>query len=167
MSPSSLKRAVIGFLIAGVTIFSSATLPAAETLYGISNGTGIPENNLIYQIDPATGNLSNLVQVTLSGYTVGRVQSLVARPSDGVLFAVIQTREENGPRRLVTINPTTGVCTNIGLLSEQIASLAFRASGTLYAASGSQGPDPKSLFTIDTATAQETFLFALANGGGC
>src|SRR5437762_11246820 len=166
MSPSSVKRAVIGFLIAGVTIFSSATLPAAETLYGISNGTGIPENNLIYQIDPATGNLSNLVQVTLAGYMVGRVQSLVARPSDGVLFAVVQTQSPNGPRRLVTINPTTGVCTDIGASTEQIPSLAFRASGTLYAASGTLGPDPKSLFTINTTTAQETLLFALVNGDG-
>src|SRR5438067_2475607 len=166
MSPSSLKRAVIGFLIAGVTIFSSATLPAAEMLYGISNGTGIPENNLIYQIDPATGNLSNLVQVTLAGYTVGRVQSLVARPSDGVLFAVLQTQDPNGPRRLVTINPTTGVCTDIGAFTEQIASLAFRASGTLYAASGTLGTNPKSLFTINTTTAEETLLFALVNGDG-
>src|SRR4051794_27693082 len=122
ISPSSVNRAVLGFLIAGLTIFSSATLPAAEVLYGISNGTGIPQNNLIYQIDPATGDLSNLVQVTLSGYTVGRVQSLVARPSDGVLFAVVQTRSPAGPRRLVTVNPTTGVCTDIGAFTEQIAS---------------------------------------------
>src|SRR2546423_2089629 len=106
-----------------------------------------------------------MVQVTLPGYTVGRTQSLVARPSDGVLFAVLQTQSPNGPRRLVTVDPATGVATDIGALTEQIACLAFRANGTLYAVSGETSPNPETLFTINTSTAQETLLFALGNGG--
>ena len=42
------------------------------TLYGISNGFGTAEDNQIYQIDPATGTISNAHQVTLAGFTVSR-----------------------------------------------------------------------------------------------
>lgn len=77
MSPSKLKRAAVCLCIAGVSIFASTPLIAAEVVYGISNSNGlVPADNQIYQIDPATGDLSNMVQVTLAGYTVGRVQQL-------------------------------------------------------------------------------------------
>jgi CSLREA domain-containing protein len=127
------------------------------TLFGISNG-----DNIIYTINPATGNISNAVPVTLSGFTVFKSLSLVARPSDGVLFAVLQT--DGGTRRLVTVNPNTGVATNIGVLSNAIASLAFRADGTLWAVSGDGGSPKETLYTVDTSTAVLTPQFALGNG---
>ena len=90
----------------------------------------VPENNQIYQIDPATGNVANAVQVTLPGFTVFNSLSLVARPSDGMFFAVVQTTV-NSPtsRRLVTIDPTTGVASDIGPLTQAVTCLAFRSNG--------------------------------------
>ena len=44
-------------------------VPCSGVPHGISNGFGVPENNQIYQIDPATGNVANAVQVTLPGFT--------------------------------------------------------------------------------------------------
>ena len=132
------------------------------TLYGISNGFGTAADNQIYQIDPATGTISNAHQVTLAGFTVGSSQAMAARPSDGVLFAVIQTTEP--ARRLVTINPNTGVATSIGVLTNQISSLAFRSTGTLWAVSGDGGSPAETLYTVNTSNAALTLQFALGNG---
>ena len=132
------------------------------TLCGISNGFGTAANNQIYQINPATGTISNAHQVTLAGFTVGRSQAMAARPSDGVLFAVIETTEP--ARRLVTINPNTGVATSIGVLTNQIASLAFRNTGTLWAVSGDGGSPAETLYTVNTSNAALTLQFALGNG---
>src|SRR5205085_5851478 len=84
----------------------------------------------------------------------------------GVLFAIVETTSPTAGRHLVTVNPTTGVCTNIGTLTRQFACLAFRLNGVLYGVTGKNGADPKSLFTLNTTTAQESLLFALPNGGG-
>ena len=132
------------------------------TLYGISNGFGTAADNQIYQIDPATGTISNAHQVTLAGFTVSRSQAMAARPGDGVLFAVIETTDP--VRRLVTINPNTGVATSIGVLTNQISSLAFRSTGTLWAVSGDGGSPAETLYTVNTSNAALTLQFALGNG---
>ncbi len=136
---------------------------SGQVLYGISNGFGTDTANQIYRIDPATGAVSNASQITLSGFTVTNSLALAARPSDGVLFAVIQTSD--GIRRLVTINPATGTATNIGTVSRRISSLSFRPDGVLYAVTGDGDPvAPETLFTVDTATAALTQQFTLGNG---
>ena len=89
-------------------------------------------------------------------------QAMAARPGDGVLFAVIETTEP--ARRLVTINPNTGVATSIGVLTNQISSLAFRSTGTLWAVSGDGGSPAETLYTVNTSNAALTLQFALGNG---
>ena len=131
-------------------------------MYGISNGFGTPADNQVYQIDPATGTISNSHAVTLAGFTVSRSQAMAARPSDGVLFAVIETSDT--VRRLVTIDPNTGVATGIGALTNQISSLAFRSTGVLWAVSGDGGSPPETLYTVNTSNATLTLQFALGNG---
>lgn len=140
---------------------------SAQTLYGLSNGIGSPSsNNQIYRIDPATGTISNAHAVTLAGYTVESANALAARPSSSTLYAVIGTLDAvNGrKRRLVTIDPNTGVATEIGPLSQNIAGLAFRPDNTLWAVSGDGASTPETLFTVDTATAALTQQFTLGNG---
>jgi hypothetical protein len=67
-------------------------------------------------------------------------------------------------RRLVTVDQFTGVASDIGPLTQAIACLAFRSNGTLYAVSGEQGPNPETLFTVDTFNAALTLVCALGNG---
>lgn len=139
--------------------------PVPQLVYGISNGFGTEANNRVYQINPANGDLTNIVQVTLPGFTIFKSVAMASRPNDGVLFAVVQTvASGSGGRRLVTVNPTTGVCTDVGPLTQAIACLSFRSNGTLYGVSGQGGPNPETLFTINTSTAAETIAFALGNG---
>ena len=107
----------------------------------------------MYQINLPAGTVLNAAQVTLPGFTVFNSLAMAARPSDGELFAVVQTGAGSTTRRLVTVNPTTGVATDIGPLTQAISSLAFRANGTLYAVSGEGGPSPETLFTVNTSNA--------------
>jgi hypothetical protein len=142
----------------------AASSAQAQVLYGISNGFGAPANNEIYQIDPSSGTISNSVPVTIAGGTVNSAQSLVAQPGTGVLFGVLGLAGEGGNRRLVTINPTTGVATSIGSLGDAFSSLAFRSNGVLYGVTGDGATTPETLFTINTSTAAPTLQFALGNG---
>jgi hypothetical protein len=138
----------------------------AQTLYGISNGFGTPEDNLIYQINPLTGSISNSFQVTLPGFTVQRSLAMAAQPGTGTLFALLQTDADSTQnRRLVTIDPTTGVATTIGQTGNAFATLAFRANGTLYGVTGDgASSNRETLFTLSVTNATPTLQFALGNG---
>lgn len=136
-----------------------------EVLYGISNGFGTVAANQIYKIDPITGTVSDAVTVTLTGFTVKNGLALAGRQSDKVLFAVLQvaSRGPPGERHLVTIDPVTGVATDIGILTDAISSLAFgpAPADILYGVVGTGGTFPGRLYTINTSTAGLTFLLQL------
>ena len=76
----------------------------------------------------------------------------------------LSLRTSDAVRRLVTIDPNTGVATAIGVLTNQISSLAFRSTGTLWAVSGDGGLPPETLYTVNTSNAALTLQFALGNG---
>jgi len=134
----------------------------ADVLYGISNGFGTAADNTIYQINPLSGAISNVHQVTLAGFTISNSQALAANPIDNSLWAVIQT--DDNARRLVSIDPSTGAATAVGTLSNRIATLAFRSNGTLLGVSGDGGSPGETLYQISTANAALTTMFALGNG---
>ena len=150
----------------GVKAVLSAPI-VSGTMYGINKGSG---NASVYQIDRLTGAISNSHSLTLAGFTIDNALSLATRPTDGVLFADLQVTPLGGSlsRRLVTVNPSTGVCTDIGPFgAEAIAYLAFRPStGVLYAVSGQKGANPSTLFTVNQTTGALTVAFLLANGAG-
>ena len=136
---------------------------SAGTLFGISNGYGVPANNQVYVIDPATGAVTNAVQVTLPGFTISNSTALAAHPTTGQLWAVVTTSDI--VRRLIVVDPTTGVATQVGPLAKQIATLAFQADGTLLGVTGDGSLAPaETLFTISTTNAVLTQLFTLGNG---
>lgn len=154
------------FCVAVLSALAMGSATHAQDLYGLSNGFGTPDANEIYRIDPATGTISNAVQITLPGLTLNNSLALAAHPTTGTLFAVLQSSTD-GPnnRRLATINPVTGVATTIGNLGRSFSSLAFRADGTLYGVTGDgSSQNPETLFTINTTTAAITLQFALGNG---
>ena len=164
-----MKSTRFSFLLA-LALLGLATLPQvaqaqAGILYGISNGFNTPANNQIYQIDPASGAISSASVVTLAGFTVTNSLALAAHPTTGVLYGVIQTTGGSANRRLVTIDPITGVATDIGALGgRRFATLAFKPDGTLLGATGTNGSNPETLFSISTTNASTTLLLALGNG---
>ena len=153
-------------LMASAVWLAAASFAEATVLYGISNGIGVVADNQIYQINPATGAISNAFQVTLPGFTVSKSLALAAQPTTGILYGVIQTIEAPA-RKLVTINPSTGLATQIGSFGTlNFSSLAFKADGTLLGVTGdgNAATNPETLFTISTLNASATLLLALGNG---
>lgn len=154
------------FLLALAVAVATAAAADAQILYGISNGFGLPADNQIYQINPANGSISNAFQVTVAGQTVTNSLALAAHPTTGTLYGVLQYQGVgSNNRHLVTIDPNTGVATDIGDLGRAFSSLAFRSNGTLYGVTGDgSASDPETLFTINPANAAITLQFLLGNG---
>ena len=88
---------------------------------------------------------------------------MAARPGDGVLVRVL-SRRRNPPGDWSPSIPIRASRRSIGVLTNQISSLAFRANGTLWAVSGDGGSPAETLYTVNTSNAALTLQFALGNG---
>jgi hypothetical protein len=134
----------------------------------------------LYTIDKANGATIETVPVTIGGEQVASIKGLAALESTGELFAVvIASRPTDQPPvsdfRLVTITPDTGVATEIGVLGDRFAGLAwgpyFPTEGqppwteTLFGVTGDGATNPEQLFVIDHTTATTMLLWNLGNGG--
>jgi hypothetical protein len=127
--------------------------------------------DIVYAVSGAGGSASTLYTLNLNGsvastvgtVTVGgtgvMVSSIALNPSSGVLYGAAAD-PVSGIGQLLTINPSTAVATEVGSFgltppSTNVASLAFSATGTLYAYS-KLGTPAESLFSVNTATGGAT-----------
>ena len=69
-------------------------------------------------------------------------------------------------RRLVTIDPLTGIATFLGGTGDRFAELAFDAAGTLYGVTGTSTDtlSPSTLYMLNTTDATPTLFLTLGNG---
>jgi hypothetical protein len=105
------------------------------------------------------------IPIQLPGFTVRAANGLAQHPGTGDLYAVLQLADVSG-RSLVRLDPATGVATLVGHTGLPIATLAFGADGTLYAASGEGGPanTRERLFTLSLTTGAPTEVLVMGNG---
>jgi hypothetical protein len=104
-----------------------------STLYGLEHfDTFDSDSELdLFTVDPTDGSVLTNTNVSLAGVDLnGFSNGMAFDPVSGKLFAVVQGTP--GGRRLISIDPGTAVATSIGVLSDNIASIAF-------------GPEPISL----------------------
>ncbi|MBI3934462.1 MAG: hypothetical protein HY316_07190 [Acidobacteria bacterium] len=150
-------RFIAGLLVV-LLIALASSKAQAQTLYSIE-----PQDDQLHVIDPATGATLSSVTITLAGNTVNGATALATDPSTQTLYAILRL-SAGGGRRLVTINPTTGVATLIGNTGMAMAGLAFDCNDVLYGVSGEETSPPESLFTINKTTGAPTFLLGLGAG---
>jgi hypothetical protein len=84
-------------------------------------------------------------------------------PQTGVLYALLKISGQN-TSELVTVDPATGVATDIGDTGDTVAAIAFHADGTLYGVTGDGGIVPETLYTLSTVDASKVLLATLGNG---
>ena len=94
---------------------------------GDSLYAGAKESATLSQLDPTNGATLSTVSVTLSGYNVAGILGLDTDPDTGTLYGIIRTGQINTRvgRRLGTIDPNTGIATDIGPLPKGFANIAF------------------------------------------
>jgi hypothetical protein len=169
-SPRRLVPSLLALLTAAL-LLSSRAAEAQPTLYSVDR-----DSSLLRAIDPVTGATLSAIAITLSGQTVRNANGLATNPVTGELFALLEISGDApcggtaGPnsrrRRLVKIDPATGVATNIGSTNDCFAGITFHTNGTLYAVTGDGAAVPESLFSLNPATGSPTLLRALGNGTG-
>ncbi len=140
-------------------LFTLFVLPfsthAQSPVYGVD-----PQSNDLYTID--TTNFTETTQTITSNLgTVDGCNGLTSDPC-GLNYIVYKT---GGDRRLGTIDLSTASITDIGLLSDNIANIAYDTStNILYGVTGDGATTPEALYEINTATAGMLFITNLGNG---
>ncbi len=140
-----------------------------------------PGNNLLHIINSAPYLLGQLddeasatpcdgpaiaaaIELTVVGNIVTGVNGITVDPATGIHYLVYKIDGEAN-RFLGTVNPLTGVMTEIGPLGDQVASIVFDNNGLLLGTIGNGGIVSESLVSIDPATAETTLLLSLEEGG--
>ncbi len=166
MMKMSDKTFWTAMLILTLLILCPLRAAAQQTFYSVASF-----DDQLRIIDATTGATVSSVTITLAGSTVGWANGLAKHPQTGQLFAVLSLLPDcsgSGPcaRELVTIDPATGIATDVGNTGDAFAGIAFNSSGTLYGVTGDGAMMlvPETLYTLNTANAAPTFVRTLGNG---
>ncbi len=148
-------------LFAAFVLLALAPAASAQTsVYHIRGNASAGSNN-IWSINPTTGAET----LVYTGYPGGNAATLAQRPSDGMLFYVINDGSgQNGA--VYRFNPATpsvapvllgniGPSTSGGNVLSGFR-MAFNSAGTLYYMSGGGGADNDRLYTVNQTTGQAT-----------
>jgi hypothetical protein len=142
---------------------------ADRTLYTVSTPGNGPNLRIV---NPLNGATIVTIPITLPGFTVGGATGLARDPTTGKLWALLRVSGAGQCQgglggsmpRLVTINPASGVSTDVGSAGDCFSGLAFSSDGTLYGVTGDGANDSEALYTFNKATAARTLAKNLGNG---
>jgi hypothetical protein len=145
----------LAFSSGGTDVRALAFSPAGA-MFAINDGgniSGVPQPDLLYQIDPLTGQTALVGTTGLRG-----LQGLDFSPTGTLFWWDIGGGPDSG-LGLVRIDPLTGLVTDvnpsIGGLASQVQTLAFGPDGLLYGARDA-------LYTVD----RESGALTLIGSGG-
>lgn len=135
-----------------IPLFFSA--PRTGSAYIV--GTSSFQDSIWIFNDPSWTVFSG-TRLTLSGFTVVGANSISWNSADGQYYAIL--RVSGFPRRLVTVNPETGVCTDIGSMGANFSSLTFTSGGVCYAIGGAgAGAFAERIYSINLTNGTPTFV---------
>jgi uncharacterized repeat protein (TIGR01451 family) len=162
-------RAIFALLLPLSLLVLAPSASAQTSIYQIRGNATAGSNN-IWNINPATG----VETLVYSGYPGGNAATLAQRPSDGMIFYVINAAAgSNGA--VYRFNPATpsvapvllgniGPSTSGGNVSSGFR-MAFNSAGTLYYMSGGGGADNDTLYTVSQTTGQATSVATITGTG--
>lgn len=145
--------------LAALAMLCAAQPAKADVLYGATGSGGIGGHLLI--IDPATGGVLTDVGplVDAAGNAYG-LTGLAFQPNTGILFGSTSNQSPTNNRHLVTVNPATGLVTDVGDFDPNggstMSDITFDpTTGTLYAWRAASG---HGLYTVNPATGLATLV---------
>ncbi len=158
----NLTHRTHGLAYVGSNLYSVEELTLAKQ-------AGTPPN--LYQLNPSTGATLATIRLSLStGESLEGGRGLATEPGTNRLWGLlVVTSEVNTLRRLVTINPTTGVATQKAKLFGNFMDLAFDAAGTLYAITDNRPVSggavaPARIYTVNKTTGATTEFLNVSAG---
>jgi len=149
------RSGIVKFFFIVLTVLLFAALSPKQSKAYIVGASPFQDSIWIFN-DPSWTVFSG-AQLTLASFTVEGATSVTWNPVNGLYYAIV--RVTGGPRRLATVNPETGVCTDIGSMGGNFSSITFSPTGILYAFGGNgSGAFSERLYTVDITTGVPTFL---------
>lgn len=148
-----LHRLLLGCFLS-ITLFTQSK--SEPLVIGVD-----PNNPNLQTFDAATWTpVAPPVPLTMPSFTVTGAVSITYNPDNMSYYALIKVSPT--ARHLATVDPLTGICTNIGVLaSNSFSSMTYNSSnGVMYLMGGSGGSASFSerLFSVDLNTAATTLL---------
>jgi len=163
-------------LLIGIVIFSeiaeamelrlptgSGTSQIDGKFYGIEGGSSATVPLKVYEINKtafSTTNTAVISSVTMTGlgFTATGVNGLARDPTDGTFYGVAKDQANATNRRLISINPVTGVAVDIGGMGNKFTTLGINGDGTLRTITGLGAAIPLQFHSVDKTTGQTTLL---------
>ncbi|MBK8551946.1 MAG: hypothetical protein IPL53_13110 [Ignavibacteria bacterium] len=161
----SSEELLAAILLITLSLFIQPVKTSADI---VGTNRALPVINVFQDL---TWNVLSSNPITLTGYTIERAPSITWNSDNLLFYIILRTTSSATSRRLATINPATGVCTDIGDMGGNFSSLTYSAAtSTLYTMGGTgSGLEANSLFTVNINTGVPTYLagpFPLGTGGG-
>ncbi len=139
------------------------------------DGDGSAPDDVLFQIDPATGLVdttptpgftggATCVRISGPGINVD-VDDVAAKPTDGIIYVV--NNIGGGTDQLVEVDPVTGLGTVVGFFDNtnpppatvsDMEGMSFGADGTLHGTTGASGTSPNDFWTIGTPDGETTLI---------
>lgn len=153
VNSKSLNALFVPFLL-----FISTNVSSQELLWGAS-----PFQDSLWSIDTTSWSIVHRVAPSLSGFTITGINGLAYDQTSNETYVILKLSAVSG-RVLGKISLPSGVCTQVGNLGDNFATLAFREDGQLFGVTGNGASVPETMYLIDKNNGDKTLAAALGAG---
>lgn len=130
----------------------TSTMTNAQNYYAVHSPDGDAH---FATLSTSNGLETSFVLVTLNGNQVDGCTGMAKNPLTGDLYVVAKA---GSVFTLATIDPSTGVCSGIAVLTEKFAGITFDDTGVLYGVTGDGANTPETVYSINTTTGALTLV---------
>jgi PKD repeat protein len=155
MRKFDLRKFVFLLLLLGT---SSGAWAQTPLIWGSS-----PFQDSLWSTDTTTYTIVNRVAPSLAGFTITGMNGIAWDPITHQTYVIMKVSGVSG-RVLGTMDLPTGVCTQIGNLGDNFASISFREDGQLFGVTGDGATVPETMYLIDKTNATKVVAAALGAG---
>ncbi len=122
-----------------------------------------PFQDSLWSVDTSTWTIVHRIAPSLQGFTITGINGLAWDHCSHETYCILKLSAVSG-RVLGKINLETGVCTWVGNLGDNFATIGFREDGQLFGVTGDGATVKETLYFIDKTNGAKTLATPLGNG---
>ncbi|MBK8552940.1 MAG: hypothetical protein IPL53_18520 [Ignavibacteria bacterium] len=127
------KSFLAAILLITLSLFIQPVKTSADI---VGTNRALPVINVFQDL---TWNVLSSNPITLTGYTIERAPSITWNSDNLLFYIILRTTSYATSRRLATINPAPGICTDIGDMGGNFSSLTYSAATRTLCTMGGTG----------------------------